>query len=172
MLGTWQANQEITVWVFLTKEWKNWMFKFGLWEGWRIGFGLRLLLNHSVLLTGLRKGVLHKSIGPDLQGGLGTKHLFSCTLIHHLCISVSGTLRTELRYSLVYWLKHYHRHLQASNPLFTTLRIILNHFSPEFISSLFQGLGLTQRPKSRKICPKQTIPSEALKSNKGPIWLW
>lgn len=114
---------------------------------------------------------VHRSrrVNQDLQGGLGTKQLFSCTLIHHLCISVSGTLRTELRYSLVYWLKHYHRHLQASNPLFTTLRIILNHFSPEFISSLFQGLGLTQRPQSRKICPKQTIPSAALKSNKGPI---
>lgn len=111
-----------------------------------------------------------------LQGGLGTKLLPSSTLVCHLDTSVSGILRTELSCSLVYWLKHHHRHLGPSIPLFTTLRITLNHFFLNLFLLSSKGLGLTHRPQPRDIleyiCSKQTTPLESLKTNKGPMWLW
>ena len=50
--------------------------------------------------------------------------------------------------------------------IFTTQRIILNHFSLYLFPLSSKGLGLTCRPQSRNVSTL-AIPSETLKSDKG-----
>lgn len=89
---------------FLIIEWKDGIVKFELWEGKRIGFGLHWFLSNFGSLTGLGKRILDKSVGPAVLNqnqwwGLETKASMFLYFDSSFCISVPGTLRTQLRHS-------------------------------------------------------------------------